>query len=132
MGRLRHAYLEMVPSLDPYFTTARHDDMLAVLSTYGATSERPRHAANALHGLTTMPGMIAVIDAALAGALAAIVMGLLGAAETLAIAAGVIVGILVLAGTAALAGRLFVSGERVTDVRFPRPSVGDQSSRRNT
>ncbi len=37
MNRLRHAYLEMVPSLEPYFSTSGHDDLMAVVSIYGAT-----------------------------------------------------------------------------------------------
>ena len=32
MARLRHAYLEIVPGLEPYFVTPRHDDIVSVLS----------------------------------------------------------------------------------------------------
>ena len=36
MNRLRHAYLELAPELEPYFVTAHHDDHAAILQTYGA------------------------------------------------------------------------------------------------
>lgn len=38
MNRLRHAYMEMVPTLKPYFSTSPHDDMQSVLSVYGSTA----------------------------------------------------------------------------------------------
>ena len=132
MGRLRHAYLEMIPTLEPYFTTARNDDMLSVLAAYGATVERPRPAANALHGLTTMPGMIAVIDATIAGALAATLAGVLGAGSTPAVVVGVVTGGLLFAAVVRLAGRLFMAQERLMDIRFPSALPGDQPSRRKT
>src|SRR5512132_940819 len=34
MNRLRHAYLELAPELDPYFVTSHHDDEPGVLQTY--------------------------------------------------------------------------------------------------
>src|SRR4051794_40114856 len=57
MSRLRHAYLEMVPSLEPYFTTSRFDDMEAVLAAYGAAPDRPPLLTSFFHGLTTIIGM---------------------------------------------------------------------------
>ncbi len=35
MNRIRHAYLEMVPGLAPYFSTSRYDDAIGVLEVYG-------------------------------------------------------------------------------------------------
>jgi hypothetical protein len=34
MNRLRHAYLELAPELNPYFVTSHYDDELGVLRTY--------------------------------------------------------------------------------------------------
>ena len=42
--------------------------------------ERPSAAQNVLHGFTTMPGMIAAIDAAVLGALSAMVLVVVGLA----------------------------------------------------
>ena len=75
MNRIRHAYLEMVPTLEPYFSTGRHDDIGSVLSIYGASPERPSALLNLGHGLTTMPGMLSVLNAGIAGALMAAVDG---------------------------------------------------------
>ena len=35
MNRLRHAYLELAPELEPYFVTGRHDDMAGLTQSYG-------------------------------------------------------------------------------------------------
>ena len=35
MNRIRHAYLEMVPGLEPYFVTSPYDDAAGILATYG-------------------------------------------------------------------------------------------------
>jgi hypothetical protein len=75
MNRLRHAYHEMVPDLERYFVTSKHDDIASVLSFYGPTGTAPVR--GFLHGLTTTPGMIGVICAAVSGALWAIVAILL-------------------------------------------------------
>ncbi|HEX3264156.1 MAG TPA: MoaD/ThiS family protein [Candidatus Limnocylindrales bacterium] len=70
MNRIRHAYFEIVPGLDRYFMTSGHDDVRSVLATYGPiSSSRLR---NLAHGLTTMPGMIAVICSGLVGVLSSI------------------------------------------------------------
>jgi len=72
MNRLRHAYHEMVPDLDPYFITGHHDDMRSVLEHYGPTNMS--EVRGILHGLTTMAGMIAMICNAVAGGLLAILV----------------------------------------------------------
>ena len=51
MNRIRHAYREMVPGLEPYFVTGFHDDAAGVLQTYGLDA-RPGMVSNILHGLT--------------------------------------------------------------------------------
>ena len=72
MNRLRHAYHEIVPGLDPYFISGHHDDMNSVLGFYGPTEMTAFR--GIAHGLTTMPGMIAVICSAVAGGLVAILV----------------------------------------------------------
>jgi hypothetical protein len=66
MNRLRHAYLEIAPALEPYFTTGHHDDEQGLAASYG------------LHGgglgrwrrfLATTPTVIGTVDAALAAAI---------------------------------------------------------------
>lgn len=100
MGRLRHAYMEMVPGLEPYFMSAIHDDAASVLAVYGPASPHP--ISNLLHGLTTMPGMIGMLCSVLIGVLAAVLLllathdptaaGLVGFAALL-VSFGVITGV---------------------------------------
>lgn len=72
MNRLRHAYHEMVPGLEPYFVASHHDDANSVLGFYGAV--RVGTLRGILHGFTTTPGMIGVICSTVAGVLAAVLV----------------------------------------------------------
>lgn len=88
MNRLRHAYHEMVPDLQRYFITSHFDDAASVLAFYGPAAGSPVR--SLLHGLTTTPGMLSVICAAVAGALGAVVTILLTHAPTTAAAVGIL------------------------------------------
>ncbi len=79
MNRIRHAYHEMVPGLEPYFSTSRYDDVRGVFEVYGNAAEIGS-LAGVLHGFTTVIGMIGVISSVVAGALAGVVLLLLGVA----------------------------------------------------
>ena len=71
MNRIRHAYLEMAPELEPYFTTSQFDDGPGITTTYsfGETSTfRP-----ALQFMMTTPTIIASINSALFAAGAALI-----------------------------------------------------------
>ena len=121
MNRLRHAYLEMVPTLEPYFSTSPHDDLLGVLAIYGARADQPSFLGGFLHGLTTTPGMIGMITAVVGGAFVAALALLLGAVPLVAIAAGV-VGFVILTVVMMMTGlRQFRAIERNFEVRFPSP-----------
>jgi hypothetical protein len=69
MNVLRHAYLEQVPELERYFITGTTDDKAGVMQTFGATPGPGTFA----HQFVTTPGMLAVVDAVLAGVLAGVV-----------------------------------------------------------
>jgi hypothetical protein len=72
MNRIRHAYHEMVPGLEPYFITSGYDDFESVAGFYGPTN--PSAVRGMMHGLTTMPGMIGTICCAVAAVLAAVLV----------------------------------------------------------
>jgi hypothetical protein len=75
MNRLRKAYLELAPDLDPFFVTSHHDDETGVLETY---SFRPDVGVS--HLLSGSPVIVGVIDAVITGVLAALGSGtILGA-----------------------------------------------------
>jgi hypothetical protein len=121
MNRLRHAYLEMVPSLEPYFSTSHYDDWAGILSTYGGPVEGTPGLRDFLHGFTTAPGMIATICAAIAGGLAATVALLFGAAPLVAIFLGLSGVVAFIALGAVVASRAVQDAETGYEVRFPRP-----------
>ena len=68
MNRIRNAYLQLAPEVEPYFVTSRYDDAAGVLvSSLGAHRALPR-----LQPFIAVPGVIAVIDSVVAGAAAGI------------------------------------------------------------
>jgi hypothetical protein len=129
MNRIRHAYLEIAPDLEPYFITNQYDDPASILATYAI---RPDQAAGSglaslAHGLTTSPGMIAVIDMVIAAALGFVIA--IGAGFDWPIIAAASIGVAVAAFLIASAiltrsVRGFVEG---VPVRFPAPPRVDAS-----
>ena len=68
MNRIRNAYLQIAPELEPYFVASRYDDEAGVLVTsLGAHRPLPR-----LQPFIAVPGVIAVMDSVVAGAAAGI------------------------------------------------------------
>jgi hypothetical protein len=73
MNRLRHAYLELYPELEPHFIASQYDDLSGALQTLGLDHVTAgRRLGSALHLLQTLPGMLTVIVAAVAGAIGAL------------------------------------------------------------
>ena len=71
MNRIRHAYLEMVPELEPYFVTSQYDDVAGdhghVRShTGGRGADRSTVGSSAIgglfHGFVTATGMIVILN----------------------------------------------------------------------
>jgi hypothetical protein len=123
MNRLRHAYIEMYPELLPYFMAGTHDDGRGAMMTLGILrmpGERPM--LDFLHGFQTLPAMVGVIVAVVAGSWAALIVRSLG----LPMAAGVAVGIVVfLASTITmwlLARRNFIVFINSQRPAFPTPT----------
>jgi hypothetical protein len=74
MNRLRSAYLELYPELEPHFTTSPYDDFRGALQTLGIEGATGRSGLGSIfHTIQTLPGMLTVIVAAVAGAIAALV-----------------------------------------------------------
>ena len=68
MNRIRHAYLEVAPELEPYFVTSRYDDDAGMLLS--ALGRRTPRGAGA--GLSRDPGLVGVASAVVLGAIAGI------------------------------------------------------------
>jgi hypothetical protein len=74
MNRLRNGYLELYPELEPNFITGSHDDMRGALLTLGIEDPTmSRGLGSVFHTVQTLPGMLTVIVAAVAGAIGALV-----------------------------------------------------------
>jgi hypothetical protein len=121
MNRIRHAYREMVPGLEPYFVSSFHDDARGVLGAYGDIAANQSVLANIVHGLTTMIGMVATVVAMIVGALAALVavgLGLGGEVALLAAVAGFLIGTAIFAVVGMRTALGFQAG---VESRFPTP-----------
>jgi hypothetical protein len=68
LNRIRHAYLELAPELEPYFVTSHYDDAQGVLLTSLAT----REPMPLLQPFVSVPGVVAVVASVVAGAIAGI------------------------------------------------------------
>jgi hypothetical protein len=66
MNRIRNAYLQLAPELEPYFVASRYDDEAGVLeSTIAHVGPPPRY-----QPFVSAPGVVAVINSVVAGAVA--------------------------------------------------------------
>jgi hypothetical protein len=83
MNRIRQAYIQLAPDLDPYFVTSHHDDEAGILQTYSF-----RRQLGLLHLLSGSPVIVGIIDALLCGVVAAVATQTLGGAVALQVAIG--------------------------------------------
>jgi len=85
MNRIRNAYLQLAPELEPYFVTSRYDDEAEILRS-SLAAQRPL---TRMQPFISAPGVVAVIDSVVAGAIAGIAgVGLdLGVVGALAVGA---------------------------------------------
>ena len=121
MNRIRHAYHELAPGLEPYFVTSRYDDERGVLlSSLAARPPMP-----ATQPFLAIPGVVAVIDSVVAGAVAGIAgLGLdLGVGGSLGL--GGVAFLCSLALFAIWARRSITAYVQQLVVRFPTPDDRD-------
>lgn len=117
MNRIRNAYLQLAPELEPYFVTSKYDDDAGVLESAVPGIAPVTH----YQAFVAAPGVVAVIDSVVAGATAGIAgVGLdLGIAWSLALGGTVFLGSLMFF-TLWARGRIggFLSG---AEPLFPSP-----------
>jgi hypothetical protein len=87
MNLLRHAYLQIVPELEPFFVTEHELDATRKSLGHGS----PQRVRNLAKSLTTTSGVVAALNSVLAGALASDVDALLGAGLVQNLAIGAVV-----------------------------------------
>jgi hypothetical protein len=119
MNRLRHAYLEIAPDLEPYFITGHHDDPQGVYETYG-----PRTQMRLYRLLASTHMVVGVIDAGLAGAIAGLLASTVGAGAAPSIVTGAVVAAASIAMFANASRRSLDRGRRALHSRFGRQVDG--------
>ena len=127
MNRIRHAYHEMVPGLEPYFITSHYDDFDSVAGFYGPAS--PSALRGILHGFTTMPGMIAVICCAVSAVLVVILLLLATHDPILAGTVGAIAFAITFVVTLFVAYRTATLFARTMEAKWPAPRTGPAGER---
>jgi hypothetical protein len=134
MNRIRHAYLEMVPGLEPYFTTSQYDDVTGVMITVGAPPSVAGQVGgmspaamigSILHGFVTTLGMIMVLNSVIAGIIAALVAGALGAGTPVSVVTGFAAFLLLAALQTVWGLNEFRRNSTRLTVRFPTPPFED-------
>jgi hypothetical protein len=92
MNRLRRAYLEIDPGIEPYLVTGWTEDVVGVLRTFGAPATitgPPKLWQNVMHAFVTTPFMILIVNSVVAAVLAGLVVGQLGMSMELSAIAAV-------------------------------------------
>ena len=119
MNRIRHAYLDAAPELEPYFVTSRYDDDLGILQS-----------SVAMHGwppwwqvFVAVPGVVAVIDSVVAGAVVGIAAIGLDLGTAASIALGAVAYAISLGGFVTWGRRTIARGRAEFSARFPTPDA---------
>jgi hypothetical protein len=88
MNRLRRAYFDLHPDVEPYFITGSHDDLLGALRTLGVDAATGAGVGSLFHGFVVLPGMVGVIVASVAAAIGGLAAAGFGAPAYVDILAG--------------------------------------------
>lgn len=121
MNRIRAAYLEIAPDLAPYFVMGVHDDARGI----GLTMAVPPGTPTLVHLIAGTPTLVTVLNGVIAGAIAALVLHHLTAADNVAITfAGVLVAVFVTAGQLLMARRNIRRLQGSVRPMFPTPDDG--------
>ena len=115
MNRLRYAYLELAPGLEPYFVTGHHDDEEGLYETYG-----PGRGSRFYRLIGETSTLVAVINAALAGAVVGLVANAAGTGSELSLFIGALVTTVLVVSLVNTSRRLIERGRRLLEPRFAR------------
>jgi hypothetical protein len=114
MNRLRHAYLELAPELEPYFVTDHHDDQAGLMRSYLlAPTIRPTRI------LSATPTLVGLINAVVCGVLVGLLVLVLGAPSPLAVGAGIVAALVFAGISAAIPVREITRMQTDWQPRFP-------------
>jgi hypothetical protein len=121
MNRIRHAYIELAPDLEPYLVAEWHDDEAGVMTTLGAP-----HGTHGWyhHVIATTPGVVGVVDAVVGASVAALAAAAYGVTVGPSIAIGVGAFLSASAVLHLYQRRAFTEPRALRTIRFPTPSGG--------
>ncbi len=119
MNRIRGAYLEIAPELEPYFVMGVHDDPAGIGVTMGMPPGTPVY----VHLISSTPFLVVLLNAVVAGSIAALVLvRLLAAPAEIVVIGAVAVALAFLLFELAVARRNIRVGQRSIRPLFPTPS----------
>jgi hypothetical protein len=120
MNRIRGAYLEIAPDLEPYFVMGVHDDPEGIGITMGMPPGTPAIA----HLVASTPFLVVVLNGVVSGAIAALcLIRFVGADGPATVLGALAVTLLVVLGQMVSARRRIRQGQAVVDPMFPTPGV---------
>jgi hypothetical protein len=123
MNRIRHAYVQIAPQLEPYFVTPRSDDLPAVLSAYRIGPGSISSVRGGLHHAFVMiQGMVGIVNAIVAGVFGFLLAAYLAAPTTWAVGAGALLLVLTLGLQAVVGASMYRRRRDTMTVRFPSAS----------
>ncbi len=114
MNRLRHAYLELAPELEPYFITAQTDDFAGILQSYG-----PGLRSSLVRFLGGTPSLVGAINAVVAGVIAVILSLSLNGSVAVHVVVGVAAALAAALVEALMVYRSMKRGRAAHKARFP-------------
>jgi hypothetical protein len=119
MNRIRAAYLEIAPELAPYFVMGVHDDAPGI----GITMAVPPGTAPIVHLIAGTPTLVMVLNAIVAGAIAAIVaFRFAGTEASVTVLLAVAIAAIVLTVEMSSARRKIARSQHALIPMFPTPS----------
>jgi hypothetical protein len=126
MNRLRRAYLEAYPDIEPYFVAGSHDDPRGFAVTMSLPDLiKPSPLIAMVKGFQTLPAMLAVIVSLVAGLLGALVAVWFGAPTVVAAIVAAIIFLALNSLIGVTSTRAFFAFIRAAPARFPSPGPGD-------
>lgn len=118
MNRIRAAYLEIAPELEPYFVMGVHDDPKGI----GITMAVPPGTPPLSHLIASTPFLVVVLNSVVAGAIAALVLvRFVHAGDAAVLAGAVVVAVLVLIAHLRYARQRIRDGQTAVQPMFPTP-----------
>ena len=126
MNRIRGAYLEIAPDLEPYFVMGVHDDPAGIGITMGMPPGTPIY----VHLISSTPFLVVILNSVVAGAIGALVLvrWVVAPAEV-AVLGAIVVAVLFLAVQIAVARRNIAIGQRTIRPLFPTPESPTEPAR---